>query len=126
MSRRLAPDCGMPSILAANDNYPALSSTPGAPVYRTTCGDVWYDIDGANGIVLQRLDPSRRTYRWLYSAMHTWDVPIFAAHPLIRSVLIISLCCFGFVFSLTGVAIGWRRLRGTLGRKERSSRALRV
>lgn len=30
-----------------------------------------------------------------------------------RSTLIVNFCFFGFVFSLTGVAIGWRRLRGT-------------
>jgi hypothetical protein len=118
MTKGLAAGCGMPSVLAANEDYPVLSTTPGAPVYRAKCGNVWYDVDGANGIVLQRLDPSRRTYLRFYSTMHTLDVPILASRPLMRSTLIISFCFFGFVFSLTGVAIGWHRLRGTSGGKE--------
>ena len=38
---------------------------PGAPVYRLVCGDVWYHIDGASGAALEKLDSSRRAYRWV-------------------------------------------------------------
>ncbi|MGY8668634.1 PepSY domain-containing protein [Bradyrhizobium sp. UFLA05-109] len=112
---RLAAGCGVPTPLSANDDYPASSALPGAPVYRAKCGEVWFDIDGANGAVLQRLDPSRRAYRWFYSALHTLDFPILLAHPHLRSVLIVGLCALGFLFSLTGIVIGWRRLRYTIG-----------
>ncbi|MGY8707737.1 PepSY domain-containing protein [Bradyrhizobium sp. 18BD] len=108
---RLATDCGTPSILADDNDYPAHSAVPGAPVYRSRCGDVWFDIDGADGSVLQRLDASRRSYRWAYSALHTLDFPILVAHPPLRDVLIVSLCALGLVFSITGIVIGWRRLR---------------
>jgi hypothetical protein len=30
---------------------------------------------------------------------------------MLRSVLILGLCGCGFVFSITGVVIGWRRIR---------------
>jgi hypothetical protein len=109
---RLASGCDMPSLVAANDAYRAGSEIPGAPVYRSKCGEVWFDIDGANGTVLQRLDPSRRAYRWLYGALHTLDFPALANHPHIRSAVIVGLCICGFLFSMTGVVIGWRRLRG--------------
>ncbi|MBR0714738.1 PepSY domain-containing protein [Bradyrhizobium liaoningense] len=108
---RLASGCGMPSVLAADDDYPARSTMPGAPVYRARCGEVWFDIDGADGRVLQRWDASRRAYRWLYGALHTLDFPILIAHPAIRSALVVGLCTFGLLFSLTGIVIGWRRLR---------------
>ena len=108
---RLAAGCGTPSILADDDDYPAHSVIPGAPVYRSRCGDVWFDIDSADGSVLQRLDASRRAYRWAYSALHTLDFPILMAHPRLRDVLIVSLCALGLVFSITGIVIGWRRLR---------------
>ncbi|MGT2499941.1 PepSY domain-containing protein [Bradyrhizobium guangxiense] len=111
---RLASDCGVPSLLAGNDEYPARSAVPGAPVYRSRCGDLWFDVDGADGHVLQRLDASRRAYRWLYGALHTLDFPILMAHPHLRDVVIVGLCALGFVFSLTGVVIGWRRLRLSL------------
>ncbi|MGQ0683115.1 PepSY domain-containing protein [Bradyrhizobium sp.] len=107
---RLATNCGEASVLAADDDYPVLSATPGVPVYRSKCAEVWFDIDGANGNLLQRLDRSRRAYRWLYRALHTLDFPILAAHPKVRSSLIVGLCVLGLLFSITGIVIGWRRL----------------
>jgi hypothetical protein len=108
---RLAPRCDTPFVLADNDDYPARSVVPGAPVYRSKCGDLWFDIDGADGGVLQRLDASRRAYRWFYSALHTFDFPVLMAHPRLRDTLIVGLCAIGLVFSITGIVIGWRRLR---------------
>lgn len=108
---RLASGCDTPSVRAGNDDYPAQSSIPGAPVYRSRCGELWFDIDGADGRVLQRLDASRRAYRWFYGALHTLDFPILMVHPFLRDVLIVGLCALGLVFSITGIVIGWRRLR---------------
>ncbi|MCK1516245.1 PepSY domain-containing protein [Bradyrhizobium sp. 190] len=108
---RLAFGCGFPAILAADDNYMASSTIPGAPVYRSVCGNVWYDIDGASGNILQRLDSSRRAYRWLYSALHTLDFPILVIRPRVRSTLIVGLCMCGLLFAITGIVIGWRRVR---------------
>ena len=108
---RMAPDCNVPVIIRADDNYAIVAPMPNAPVYLSVCGSVWFHIDGASGAILERLDPSRRAYRWFYSALHTMDFPILSARPTLRSALIVILCGFGFVFSLTGVVIGWRRLR---------------
>lgn len=113
LASRLAPGCDMPSVLAADDDYRAQSALPGAPVYRARCGELWFDIDAADGRVLQRLDASRRAYRWFYSALHTFDFPILMAHPRLRDILIVGLCCLGLMFSVTGIVIGWRRLRST-------------
>jgi hypothetical protein len=110
MTTRLAMGCGSSSIVAAGDAYAAFSRMAGAPVYRSICGDVWFDIDGASGMVLQRLDSSRRAYRWFYSGLHTLDFPVLLSHPLMRTVLIVGLCGLGLLFSITGIIIGWRRL----------------
>lgn len=114
LTARLAPGCAAPSIVAGGDDYPARSAIPGAPVYRSRCGDLWFDIDSADGSVLQRLDASRRAYRWVYGALHTLDFPVLMAHPRLRDIVIVGLCALGFVFSVTGVVIGWRRLRLSL------------
>jgi hypothetical protein len=111
LTARLAAGCGAPSVLADNDDYPAQSNVPGAPVYRSYCGDLWFDIDGADGNLLQRLDSSRRAYRWFYGALHTLDFPVLLTRPLLRDALIVGLCALGLMFSVTGIAIGWRRLR---------------
>jgi hypothetical protein len=113
LTTRLVADCGAASVVADNDDYPAQSIVSGAPVYRSRCGDLWFDIDGADGNVLQRLDASRRAYRWFYSALHTLDFPVLMAHPRLRDVLIVGLCALGLVFSVTGIVIGWRRLRAS-------------
>lgn len=113
LTTRLAAGCDAPSVLADNDDYPARSIVAAAPAYRSRCGDLWFDIDSANGSVLQRLDASRRAYRWFYSALHTLDFPILVTHPLLRDVLIVSLCALGMLFSVTGIVIGWRRLRSS-------------
>ena len=109
--RRIAADCAAAFVVGPKDSYPATASMPEAPVYRSICGDVWFQIDGGTGAVLERLDSSRRAYRWAYTALHTLDFPILFAYPWLRSGLIVLLCAMGFVFSATGIVIGWRRLR---------------
>ena len=109
-------------MLAANDDYPAQSIVPGAPIYRSRCGALWFDIDGADGSVLQRLDASRRAYRWVYSALHTFDFPVLHGAPHMRDVLIVGLCALGLAFSITGIVIGWRRLRLSFAGQEARSK----
>ncbi|MCK1285692.1 PepSY domain-containing protein [Bradyrhizobium sp. 44] len=110
LTARLAAGCSGPSVLADNDDYPARSNVPGAPVYRSYCGDLWFDIEGADGNLLQRLDSSRRAYRWFYGALHTLDFPVLLTRPLLRDGLVVGLCTLGLLFSITGIVIGWRRL----------------
>lgn len=111
MTARLGVNCGAPTILPDDDAYAIASLLPGAPVDRVVCGDVWFDIDAASGTVLQRLDSSRRAYRWAYTALHTLDFPVLLRYPGIRTALVLGLCSLGLLFSLTGIVIGWRRLR---------------
>lgn len=83
---------------------------PDAPVFRVVCGTDWYHIDGSDGALLEKLDASRRSYRWLYGGLHTLNFPALTARPMLRTALIVGLCGCGFVFSLTAVVIAWRRL----------------
>jgi uncharacterized iron-regulated membrane protein len=94
----------------AGDAYPARSMIEKAPVYRVTCGDTWFHIDGADGHAIEKLDASRRAYRWAFQALHTFDFPALAQRPALRTLFIMLLCGGGLAFSLTGVVIGWRRL----------------
>ena len=117
----LASGCNAAFAVAAGDDYAIASTMPDAPVYRLVCGEVWYHIDAASGAALEKLDPSRRAYRWFYSALHTLDLPALVAAPALRTLLIVILCTGGLAFSLTGVVIGWRRLRMTLKPRQRPS-----
>ena len=109
---KLKPGCSVAVVGIWHESYPVVSAVPGAPVYRIACGERWLHVDGANGALLETLDASRRAYRWLYSALHTLDFPALTARPRLRTALIVTLCVLGFAFSVTAVAIGWRRLRG--------------
>jgi hypothetical protein len=106
----LARSCDASRVVGADDDYAVASNTPGAPVFRIVCGGDWFDIDAANGALLEKLDASRRVYRWLYGALHTLDFPVLTARPALRTTLIVALCGCGFIFSLTGVVIACRRL----------------
>jgi hypothetical protein len=106
----MALACRAPVVIEAGDDYAVAAAMPDAPIFRSVCGGVWLDFDGSSGTLLQRLDSSRRTYRWLYGALHTLDFPVLKARPAVLTTLIVALCGCGFVFSLTGVVIAWRRL----------------
>ena len=70
----------------------------------------WVHIDPHTGAVLGRTDSHRRTSRWLFAMLHSWDwLPLLERRPL-WDVLLIVLSLGGAVMSLTGVVIGWRRL----------------
>jgi hypothetical protein len=110
----LAGQCGAAETVAADDAYYVAPSARQAPLYRLRCSDArhtWFHVDGANGQIIEKVDDSRRWYRWLYSGLHTFDLPWLLAHPALRTSLILLLCGSGLLFSLTGIVIGWRRLR---------------
>jgi hypothetical protein len=68
-------------------------------------------IDPRTGTVLGRTDTHRRTSRWLFSMLHSWDwLPLLERRPLWDVVLIV-LSLGGTALSVTGVVVGWRRLR---------------
>lgn len=112
-SRALGARCSHARV-ADDDAYPARTSVTGAPAYRIVCGDAWFHIDGTDGRVIEKLDASRRAYRWAFQALHTFDFPALTARPTVRTLVIVVLCVAGFAFSVTGVVLGWRRLKRTL------------
>jgi hypothetical protein len=109
LSPRLAPNCAPAFVVDVS-----VPAVPNAPVFRLVCGDDWFDIDAPNGVLLEKLDPSRRAYRWLFGGLHRLDFPVLTARPALRTALIVALCALGFVFSLTGVVVAWRRLLSCL------------
>ena len=91
------------------------------PILRIVFDDrhaTWIHLDPHTGAVLGRLDSGKRTSRWLFAMLHSWDwLPLLERRPLWDLVLI-ALSLGGTLLSVTGVVIGWRRL----GRKLREAR----
>ncbi len=74
--------------------------------------EVWVHVDMETGRIVSVMDQSRRVYRWLFNGLHSLDFPGLANRRPLWDAVILFLLAFGFVFSLTGVVIGIKRLRG--------------
>lgn len=83
------------------------------PVLRVGFGDAaqsWFHIDPRTGEIVGRSDRGRRTYRWLFNALHSLDFHALIAHRPAWDVVVWLLSLLGLVISTSGVVIGWRRL----------------
>ena len=84
------------------------------PVLRLKLDDraqTWLHIDPATGEVLGSMARRERIYRWLFTAFHRWDLNLLLEHRPARDVLIWIFSLLGLVTSISGVKIGWARLR---------------
>ena len=70
----------------------------------------WVHIDMGTGQIVSTMDRSRRVYRWLFNGLHSLDFPGLINHRPLWDILILLLLGLGFLFSLTGVVVGWKRL----------------
>jgi len=68
-------------------------------------------IDGADGHILTVMNGSRKAYAWVYYGLHSFNVPGLAEHQLLRDIAVLVPLFLGFVFSITGVVLGYQRLR---------------
>ncbi|RZT41773.1 PepSY-associated TM helix domain-containing protein [Cupriavidus agavae] len=68
-------------------------------------------IDPATGQVEGRGNDSRRLYRWLFHAAHSYDFVALTQHRPAWDVVMWLLSVVGLVMSVSGVVVGWRRLR---------------
>ena len=85
------------------------------PALRVVLDDpaqTWLHIDIKTGQLIERMDRSRRMYRWLFYGLHSWDIPFFLEHDGQRKVLLLTLCITGLIFSLSGVYLGIKVLIG--------------
>jgi hypothetical protein len=70
----------------------------------------WVHINMESGQIVSVMDNSRRLYRWLFNGLHSLDFPGLANHRPVWDIFILILLGVGFFFSITAVAIGWKRL----------------
>lgn len=68
-------------------------------------------LDPWTGDVALSLDRAQRTGRWLFNFLHSWDLPAMLRSSVWRDAVLVLLSLGGLAMSLSGVVIGWRRLR---------------
>jgi uncharacterized iron-regulated membrane protein len=71
----------------------------------------WLHISPDTAEILDRTDDGGRTYRWLFDALHRMDFPLLLRYKPMRDVVVWLLSLVGAIVSISGVVIGWRRLR---------------
>jgi uncharacterized iron-regulated membrane protein len=100
------------NVYGMAEGWPATAS-------RVALSDHFPDIyvDHLDGRILTIMDDSRAAYSWVYYALHTFNFPGLSSRPLLREIIVLIPLSAGFAFSVTGVVIGWQRLRKELPSK---------
>jgi hypothetical protein len=83
------------------------------PVVRLRFGDPhdsWVYLDARTGDVALSADRSQRAGRWLFSFLHSWDLPAMLRAAALREAVLIVLSLGGLLVSVTGIVIGYRRV----------------
>jgi uncharacterized iron-regulated membrane protein len=84
------------------------------PVLRAKFDDdaqTWFHISPVTGDILGRVDSSRRTYRWLFNALHSLDFKLLLMYRPAWDIVVWLLSILGTIVSVSGVVIGWRYLK---------------
>ena len=83
------------------------------PVMRLRFGDphdTWVYLDARTGDVALSADRSQRLGRWLFSFLHSWDLPAMLRAAALRDAVLIVFSLGGLLVSVTGIVIGYRRV----------------
>ncbi|MBO9575697.1 MAG: PepSY domain-containing protein [Sphingobium sp.] len=94
--------------------YYDIGAKPRLPALRLRFADpdrTWLYLDPVTGEVLNGVDTRRRTYRWLYDMFHKWDLNVLTLNRPLWDILLWAFSLIGLVTSVSGVWIGWKRLR---------------
>lgn len=71
----------------------------------------WLHLDPYSGAVIEQLDGRRRAVRLLFKLLHSWDWPPLLHHGLLRDGLMLAFSAGALLIGVSGVLLGWRRLR---------------
>jgi hypothetical protein len=116
-ARALVPDGRLVAVdrLTAPDAYwYEIGEAPRLPMLRLRFADpagTWLHVDPATGELVEALDRRRRVYRWLFDLLHKWDLNLLTLHRPVWDIVLWALSILGLVTSVSGVWLGWRRLR---------------
>ncbi|MEZ5489303.1 MAG: PepSY domain-containing protein [Gammaproteobacteria bacterium] len=70
----------------------------------------WHHIDSITGEPISRVTNRSRMERWMYYGLHSLDFHALWSRRPLWDIFVITLSLIGLGFSVTSIAIGWRRL----------------
>lgn len=71
----------------------------------------WLHVDARTGDLLGHLTSYDRTQRWWYHGLHSLDFKVLIGNRPLWDIVMLALNILGFSMAVTGIVIGWRRLR---------------
>lgn len=80
-------------------------------------GATWVHVESRSGRILSQMDDSRRLYRWLFSGLHSFDVPLLNGAVVLRQALMLTALAAGLVLGVSAVVLAARRIGRTCGRR---------
>lgn len=90
------------------------------PALRVELADATqFYLDPQDGRLLIRQDGSRRVFRWLYSALHHWDIGFLYQRPL-WDAWMLTWISLGLVVSTSAVVLGYRRIKRSVASNKRT------
>lgn len=104
--------------------YPQRHRSPSErplPVWRATLDDSEQTrlyLDPVSGEQTGRFELRRRVYRWLFSALHNWDLAWLLPRPLWDVWMVGGSLC-GLALAVSSLVIAWRRLQRQSQRRPR-------
>lgn len=84
------------------------------PVWRLRFDDAaahWVYVDPHSGAIVHSSSASQRLGRWLFAFLHSFDLPALLATRPLWDAWMLGFSLAGLGLSLSGLVIGWRRLR---------------
>lgn len=108
------PILGIDQLTAPDAYWYEAGTLPRLPVIRVRFGDpanTWVHIAPETGEILGMIDARGRTYRWLFDLLHKWDLNALTLRRPLWDAVLWSLSLLGLVTSISGVWLGWKRLR---------------
>lgn len=92
------------------------------PVLRIVLHDSnssWLYVSTKSGELVTVFDKSRRAERWLYRALHTFNIQWLKEHELLRKMLLLLVCAAGTVISISGLMLTLKWLKRKVKRYSR-------
>jgi hypothetical protein len=71
----------------------------------------WAYLDPATGEMLSWTNADSRLFRWLFNGLHKFDFLPLVRPGFARDLVVVPLLVLGILTSLSGIVLGWRRLR---------------
>ncbi len=109
-------------LMQKYDNYyMLLSNRRPLPVYKVVVADKdnsTYYINPKTGDY-RYINNSRRARKWVFSALHYFNIPFFAGKKVLWTIIIWALCLGGIVVSGSGVYLSWKYLKRKFVRTKR-------